>query len=136
MGFWASKTLLSAVELELFTKLGGDAMTAAEIAEALGLHERAVPDFPDTLVALQLLDREGDGSAAVYRNTDAGAAFLDKASPAYLGGILEMCNARLYRFWGDLTEACGPGTPERNQAHRQGRCSRSSTATRAGSSSS
>ena len=98
MGFWASKTLLSAVELELFTKLGGDAMTAPEMAEALGLHERAVPDFPDALVALQLLDREGDGRDAVYRNTDAGAAFLDKASPAYIGGILEMSNARLYRF--------------------------------------
>jgi hypothetical protein len=45
MAFWASKTLLSAVELELITMLGGDAMTAAEIAEALGLHERAAPDF-------------------------------------------------------------------------------------------
>src|SRR4051812_30611792 len=52
MGFWASKTLLSAVELELFTELGRGAMTAAEIAGALGLHERAVPDFPDALVAL------------------------------------------------------------------------------------
>ena len=52
MGFWASKTLLSAVELELFTELGGDALTAAEIADALGLHERATPDFPDALVAL------------------------------------------------------------------------------------
>jgi predicted O-methyltransferase YrrM len=117
MGFWASKTLLSAVELELFTKLGGDGMTAAEIAEALGLHERAVPDFPDTLVALQLLDREGDGSAAVYRNTDAGAAFLDKASPAYIGGILEMSNARLYRFWGDLTVALRTGEPQNEIKH-------------------
>src|SRR5436190_21867082 len=27
MGFWASKTLLSAVELELFTKLGEEPMT-------------------------------------------------------------------------------------------------------------
>ena len=112
MGFWASKTLLTAVELDLFTRLGGDAMTAAEIAEALGLHERAVPDFPDALVALQLLDREGDGSAAVYRNTDAGAVFLDKASPAYIGGILEMSNARLYRFWGDLTVALRTGEPQ------------------------
>ena len=117
MGFWASKTLLSAVELELFTKLGGDAMTAAEIAEALGLHERAVPDFPDALVALQLLDREGDGSAAVYRNTDAGAAFLDKASPAYIGGMLEMSNARLYRFWGDLTVALRTGEPQNEIKH-------------------
>lgn len=117
MGFWASKTLLSAVELELFTKLGGDAMTAAEIAEALGLHARAVPDFPDALVALALLDREGDGSAAVYRNTDAGAAFLDQASPAYIGGILEMSNARLYRFWGDLTVALRTGEPQNEIKH-------------------
>jgi predicted O-methyltransferase YrrM len=117
MGFWASKTLLSAVELELFTELGGDAMTAAEIADALGLHERAVPDFPDALVALRLLDREGDGSAAVYRNTDAGAAFLDKASPAYVGGMLEMSNARLYGFWGDLTEALRTGEPQNEIKH-------------------
>jgi hypothetical protein len=116
MGFWASKTLLSAVELELFTKLG-DGMTASELAQALGLHERAVPDFPDALVALQLLDRDGDGPNAVYRNTDAGAAFLDKASPAYVGGILEMSNARLYPFWSDLTEGLQTGKPQNEIKH-------------------
>ena len=117
MGFWASKTVLSAVELELFTRLGGDAMTAAEIAEALGLHARAVPDFPDALVALELLDREGEGSQALYRNTQATAVFLDKASPAYIGGILEMSNARLYPFWGDLTEALQTGKPQNEVKH-------------------
>jgi predicted O-methyltransferase YrrM len=117
MGFWASKTLLSAVELELFTRLGGDTMTAAEIAESLALHERAVPDFPDALVALGLLDREGDGSTAVYRNTAAGAAFLDKASPGYIGGMLEMSNARLYGFWGGLTEALRTGEPQNEIKH-------------------
>ena len=116
MGFWASKTLLSAVELELFTKLG-DGMTASEIATSLGLHERAVPDFPDALVALQLLDRDGDGPDAVYRNTDAGAAFLDKASPAYVGGMLEMSNARLYPYWGDLTEGLRTGKPQNEVKH-------------------
>jgi hypothetical protein len=100
MGFWGSKTLLSAVELELFTRLGSESMTGPEIAEALGLDARAIPDFPDALVALELLDREGEGSDALYRNTEAGAAFLDKASPAYVGGILEMANSRLYGFWG------------------------------------
>ena len=120
MGFWASKTLVSAVELELFTELGGDALTAAEIADALGLHERATPDFPDALVALRLLDRDGEGSAARYRNTDAGAAFLDKASPTYIGGILEMSNARLYPFWGDLTEALRTGRPQ-NEIKRTGK---------------
>jgi hypothetical protein len=117
MGFWASKTLLSAVELELFTRVGGDGMSAAEIAEALGLHPRAVPDFPDALVALGMLDREGDGSAATYRNTEAGAVFLDKASPAYIGGMLEMSNARLYGFWGDLTSALRTGAPQNEIKH-------------------
>jgi hypothetical protein len=117
MGFWASKTLLSAVELELFTKLGSGAMTAQEMAGTLGLHERAVPDFPDALVALQLLDREGDGPDAVYRNNEAGAVFLDKASPAYVGGMLEMSNARLYPFWADLTEALQTGKPQNEIKH-------------------
>ena len=117
MGFWGSKTLLSAVELELFTKLGGDGMTATQIAEALGLDARAIPDFPDGLVALDLLDREGEGTDAIYRNTEAGAVFLDKASPAYIGGILEMANARLYGFWGDLTEALQTGKPQNEIKH-------------------
>jgi len=117
MGFWASKTLLSAVELELFTSLGSDAMTGAEIGEALGLHRRAIPDFPDALVALELLDREGAGSDAAYRNTQATAVFLDKRSPAYIGGILEMSNARLYGFWGDLTEALQTGQPQNEIKH-------------------
>jgi hypothetical protein len=117
MGFWASKTLLSAVELELFTTLGSEAMTAPQIAAALGLHARAVPDFPDALVALELLDREGVGSDALYRNTQATALFLDKASPVYMGGILEMSNARLYRFWGDLTEALQTGRPQNEIKH-------------------
>ena len=90
MGFWASKTLLSAVELELFTKLGSDGMTGSQIAETLELHARAIPDFPDALVALELLEREGEGKDALYRNTQATAVFLDKRSPAYIGGIFEM----------------------------------------------
>ena len=117
MGFWASKTLLSAVELELFTELGGDAMTAAQIAETLELDGRAIPDFPDALVALELLEREGEGTDALYRNTQATAIFLDKTSPAYVGGILEMSNARLYRFWGDLTEALQTGKPQNEIKH-------------------
>jgi hypothetical protein len=117
MGFLASKTLLSAVELELFTKLDGDGMTGAQIAETLELDTRAIPDFPDALVALELLEREGEGSDALYRNTQNTGVFLDKASPAYIGGILEMSNARLYRFWGDLTEALQSGEPQNEIKH-------------------
>ena len=112
MGFWASKTLLSAVELQLFTHLGDESMTGEEIGVRLGLHPRAIYDFLDTLVALRLLEREGDGTDGRYRNTAETATFLDKGSPSYIGGILEMSNARLYRFWGDLTEALQTGKPQ------------------------
>jgi predicted O-methyltransferase YrrM len=117
-GFMASKTVLSAIELELFTVLGDDALTGPQIGEKLGLHQRAIPDFPDTLVALGMLARD-DGPAPRYRNTAETAAFLDKSSPAYLGGVLEMCNARLYGFWGDLTEALQTGAPQ-NETKRTG----------------
>ncbi len=112
MGFMASKTLLSAVGLELFTHLGRDGMTAAEIADSLHLDDRAVPDFPDALLALGLLERDGDGPEARYSNTPETGLFLDKALPSYIGGILEMANERLYGFWGDLTEGLRTGSPQ------------------------
>jgi len=120
MGFWPSKTVLSAVELELFTQLGAEAMTGEEIRQRLDLHPRAIYDFLDTLVALRFLDRDGEGIDGRYRNTSDTAAFLDKRSPGYIGGILEMSNARLYRFWGDLTEALQSGKPQ-NEIKRTGK---------------
>jgi hypothetical protein len=116
-GFFGSKALLSAVELELFTVLGDRALNGAELQAALRLHPRGVFDVLDALVALGVLDRDGDGEAARYRNTPAGKLFLDKTSPAYVGGILEMANARLYRFWGDLTEALRTGKPQNEVKH-------------------
>lgn len=117
MGFWPSKTLLSAVELGLFTRLGTKSLTGPEIGEQLGLHPRGIYDFLDALVALQVLERDSDGAAGRYRNTAHAAAFLDKGSPAYLGGILEMANERLYGFWGDLTEALRTGRPQNEIKH-------------------
>jgi predicted O-methyltransferase YrrM len=117
LGFWPSKTLLSAVELELFTHLGEESMSGEEIGEQLGLHPRAIYDFLDTLVALGFLERDGDGTEGRYRNTAETAAFLDKRSPTYVGGILEMSNARLYGFWGDLTEALQTGKPQNEIKH-------------------
>jgi SAM-dependent methyltransferase len=117
MGFWASKTVLSAVELGLFTHLGGDALSGEEIGERLGLSPRAIHDFLDTLVALRFLERDGDGSDGRYRNTAETATFLDKRRPSYVGGLLEMANARLYRYWGDLTEALRTGQPQNEIKH-------------------
>jgi O-methyltransferase domain/Dimerisation domain len=117
MGFWPSKTVLSAVELELFTHLGDEALGGEEIGERLGLHPRAIYDFLDTLVALRFLERDGEGSEGRYRNTAETAAFLHKRSPTYIGGILEMSNSRLYPFWGDLTTALQTGKPQNEIKH-------------------
>jgi hypothetical protein len=117
MGFWPAKTLLSAVELGVFTALSDKALTARQLQHELGLHPRGVADLLDTLVALEVLARDGEGDAAQYRNTDDAAHFLDRSSTAYIGGFLEMANARLYRFWGDLTEALKTGKPQNEMKH-------------------
>jgi precorrin-6B methylase 2 len=104
--FWGSKTLLSAIELGLFSELAdAGALDGEVLRERLGLHPRSARDFFDALVALGMLERE-DGR---YSNTPATEVFLDRAKPSYVGGILEMANARLYPFWGSLTEGLRTG---------------------------
>src|SRR5215471_9306958 len=90
MAFWPSRTLLTAIKLGVFSELGGEAKTGAEIERNLGFHPRATADLLDTLVALQFLERDGDGETARYRNTEETALFLDRKSPAFMGGFLEM----------------------------------------------
>jgi hypothetical protein len=109
LGFWASKTLLSAVELGLFTEVGRAPASAEELGERLGLHPRGARDFLDALVSLKMLKRDAGG---LYRNAPEAAAFLDRSKPSYMGGMLEMANERLYPFWGSLTEALRTGRPQ------------------------
>ena len=111
-GFWNSKVLLTAVGFGLFTILGGRRLTGDELGGELGLHPRGIADFFDALVAMKFLDREGDGPGAKYFNTVEGALFLDRNSPAYIGGIMEMLNARLFGFWDALPEALRTGKPQ------------------------
>jgi Dimerisation domain len=108
LGFWGSKTLLSAVEIGLFTELAKGSLDFETLAERLMLHPRSARDFLDALVALGMLERDGDR----YSNNPETDLFLDRAKPSYVGGMLEMANARLYRFWGSLTEALRTGHPQ------------------------
>ena len=105
LGFWASKTLLSAVELGVFSTLADAPADLPTLQRKLALHQRSARDFLDALVALKLLEREN----GVYNNTADTDLFLDRAKPSYIGGVLEMANARLYGFWGSLTEALRTG---------------------------
>ena len=102
MAYWGSKTLLSAVELKLFGLLSeAGPLSVDELQDRLGLHPRSARDFVDALVALRMLNRD-DGR---YSNTAETDLYLDPAKPTYTGGMLEMGSARLYGFWGSLTEA-------------------------------
>ena len=112
MAFWPAKVLLSAVKTGVFTTLGDGSKTALELQNALGFHPRATSDFFDTLVALKFLERDGEGETAKYKNTEETALFLDRKSPQFMGGFLEMANDRLYRYWGDLVEALKTGTAQ------------------------
>lgn len=115
LGFWASKTLLSAVEMEVFTELGKGAEELATLQGRLGIHPRAGRDFFDALVALGFL-RHVDGR---YANTPETDLFLDKHKPTYIGGILEMANQRLYQHWSHLTVALRTGK-QQNEAKEGG----------------
>lgn len=108
MAFWASKTLLSAVELGVFTELAHGPKSFDALSAQLRLHPRAARDFLDTLVALGFLTRR----ATEYANTPETDLFLDRNKPSYVGGILEMANTRLYPFWAHLTEALRTGLPQ------------------------
>jgi hypothetical protein len=107
--FWGSKTLLSAVELDLFSELASaGALDAESLRERLDLHPRSARDFFDALVALGMLEREG----GLYRNSPATDVFLDRSKPSYGGGVLEIAGTRLWGLWGSLTEALRTGEPQ------------------------
>ncbi len=108
LSYWASKTLLSAVEIGVFSELAKNPQGLETLQGRLGLHPRSARDFLDALTALGFLKRE-DG---LYSNTAETDFFLDKNKPSYIGGVLEMANNRLYGFWGSLTEALRTGLPQ------------------------
>ena len=129
LAFWPAKTLLSAIELGLFTELAGGPQSFEALRTRLGLHAASARDFFDTLVALGFLTREGRSLRQHARDRPVPR----RGKPSYVGGILEMANARLYPFW---------GSPDRGVAHRDcrrtrsrpagPRCSRRSMPTRPG----
>jgi hypothetical protein len=117
LGFWGSKALLSGVELGLFSELAAaGSLDGDRLRERLGLHPRSAHDFFDALVALGMLRRE-DG---LYSNAAATELFLDRAKPSYIGGMLEMANARLFGFWDSLTDGLRTGQPQ-NEAKAGGK---------------
>jgi len=104
--YWDSCVFLTANRLELFSKIGGDGKTAAEISDALGTEIRTTELFVNTCASLGFLEKK-DGK---YKNSPVAEAFLVKGKPAYLGDALKYSDD-LYPVWGRLEDSLRTGKP-------------------------
>jgi hypothetical protein len=111
-GFPHSQTPLSAVEIDIFGAFAERPLDLIALRRRLDLHEPAVRDFFDALVAIGLFRHD---DAERHSNSGEADHVLYPIEPGYIGGIVEMFNARLNRFWGSLTGDLRTGAT-RNQA--------------------
>lgn len=107
-GFMAAKHLFAASELGLFEALADSPATIDGLAARTGLTPRATRISADAMVALGLLEREGDS----YRNSETAAAFLAGQTPADLRPFLRFWDKISYPTWGRLADALGSGPPK------------------------
>ncbi len=109
--YWQTCTLHAAVELDLFTELGGLSLTAGQLAESRELDSRALAMLLDALAAMGLLVKAGEA----YRNTPASLAYLSADSPDYVGYMIRH-HHHLVESWSRLHEAVRTGGPVRRRA--------------------
>jgi isopentenyldiphosphate isomerase/2-polyprenyl-3-methyl-5-hydroxy-6-metoxy-1,4-benzoquinol methylase len=114
--FGASRVVLSAVELGVFTELKSDAVRGDELVRAVGLHyvegSRACWDFLDLLVSLGFLEREGpSGRSGWYSNSSCTRLLLDQSNPSnpYLGDLATLYATRVFPKLVRLTECLRTG---------------------------
>lgn len=104
--YQASAALKAAIDLDIFTAVGEGADTAAAIAESRGVADRGARILCDYMTVLQFLGKE-DGR---YRLTPEAEVFLDRRSPAYLGGMAGFLEGpHLLDAFRDLTESVRRG---------------------------
>ena len=115
-GYRASKVLLSAIELGVFTILSDQPLDATALTQRIGIHDRGARDFFDTLVALGLLIRDDAGR---YATTLETGLYLDRRKSSYIGSMFEQYNASEYGLWGSLTQALRTGSPQTGIAAAQ-----------------
>ena len=113
LGFRASRMLLSALELGVFTELGKGPRSASQLCRVLGLSPHTASQWLDVLVSLGFLERDGDGDRAIYLNSREASHFLDRNSATYIGKTLEGVGGKVYAGWETLIQALRDGTDNR-----------------------
>jgi SAM-dependent methyltransferase len=108
IGFWSSKALAAAYELDLFAHLSDpDGRTVDELAEMLGVDQRPVELLATACASIGLLERR-DGR---YVNSALADEFLVPGKAYHFGGWVQMLDRRLYPAWSRLTEAVRTNRP-------------------------
>ncbi|HEX8076185.1 MAG TPA: class I SAM-dependent methyltransferase [Chthoniobacterales bacterium] len=101
-----TEALKAAIELQVFTAIAEGNTTAAQIAKRCQTSERGMRILCDFLTTMEMLTKQGDR----YGLTLDSATFLDKRSPAYVGGAVEfMCSPELTDAAKNMTEAVRKG---------------------------
>jgi ubiquinone/menaquinone biosynthesis C-methylase UbiE len=101
-----SAAIKAAVELDVFTHLGAGKNTAREVAEACSADERGMRILCDYLTIIGFLTKQDDR----YQLTQDSAVFLDRRSPAFVGGAIEfLLSPMLIEGFDHLTEAVRKG---------------------------
>lgn len=107
-GFISFKTVATALDLDLFTRLDSRSATLKTIAAELGICERPASVLLTACAALGLLSVQ-DG---VYQNTATASEFLVPGNPNYFGAVFRMYDTRLYQPFHGLTEAVQQNRPQ------------------------
>jgi len=102
-GFTKSRVILTAAELDLFTRLDESASAAEELAEVQGLDLRALTRLLDCLVTLNLLKKD----KGVYSPTESGSFYSSRHPETVLPMVLHL--NRLWRTWSDLMDLARTG---------------------------
>lgn len=95
----------AAVDIGLFSAIATGHSTVPAIAKACAASPKGVRVLCDYWSVHGLLLKSADS----YRLTPVTATFLDRASPAYVGGALEFLNGPIAPFFGRLTQAVRHG---------------------------
>ena len=101
LGFMAARTLHVALELQLFTHLAAGAQTLTQVAQALGLAQRAAGRLLYACAALGLVQVTG----SVFRNTPLTQKYLVEGQPTFIGSYLHMFDALGYHRWEQMSAA-------------------------------
>jgi hypothetical protein len=114
-GFWVSKALMAAVELEVFTRLAGKKVSIKELQDILQMEQRPAEVFATSLASLGLLEVRAAEGKRIYSNSPLSDWFLDKGKPSYMGDIVVMFDRRLYKGWDKLVQALRTNKPVSSQ---------------------